>query len=120
MSSVDLPDCCPRAEIELEVTGQTATSVTVAVRGEIDMDNGEHMRHTLLTMLSSTPETLVVDMGGVLFLGSVGLRVLVECHTVSQEQGRHLVLDNVRSWEQRVIEMAGLGELFDMRTSEQA
>jgi anti-sigma B factor antagonist len=117
MGSVDLPDCCPRAEIGLELTGRTAVSITVAVRGEIDMDNGEHLRHSLLGLLQAAPRTLVVEMGGVTFLGSVGLRVLVECHTTAQDSGRHLVLDNVRPWEQRVIEMAGLVSLFDMRAT---
>jgi anti-sigma B factor antagonist len=120
MGPVDLPDCCPRAEIDIEVISQTAVSVTVAVRGEIDMDNGEHLLHTLLALLKAVPETLLVELSGVTFLGSVGLRVLVECHTTAQESGLNLALCSVRPWELRVIEMAGLAELFDIRTSEQA
>ena len=117
MDSVDLPGCCPRAELGIAVVGRSSDAVTVAVRGEIDMDNGEHLRHVLLGVLEAAPKVLCVDMSGVTFLGSVGLRVLVECHTTAQDRARQLVLEDVREWERRVIAMAGLDELFEFRGS---
>ena len=117
MDSGELPGCCPRAEIGIAVMERTSDAVTVAVRGEIDMDSGEHLRHVLCGLLATTPKVLCADLSGVTFLGSVGLRVLVECHTTAQDQSRQLVLENVRDWEQMVIDMAGLGDLFEIRTS---
>ena len=120
MSPASLPHCCPRAAIEIELTGESATTVTVAVRGEIDMDNGRHVEHTLAVALEAARRELVIDMSGVTFLGSVGMRVLVECRTAAESTGRHLVLAGVRPWDQRVLDMSGLLGFFDVRATEQA
>ncbi|WP_229073490.1 STAS domain-containing protein [Actinoplanes sp. DH11] len=120
MVLVDLPRCCPRSPIEIEAVACTGTVVTVAVRGEIDMDTGNHVEHTLLAALDAAPETLVVDLSGVTFLGSVGLRILVECQLMAEKSGRALVLGNVRPWVRQVLEMAGLREFFDVRATERA
>ena len=120
MSATDLPRCCPRANIEIEVTGESGTATTVAVRGEIDMDNGRHVEHTLATALEAAPGEFVLDLSGVTFLGSVGIRVLVECHHAAAASGRHLVLAGMRPWDQRVLAMAGLLGFFDIRAIDRA
>ena len=120
MSPASLPHCCPRAAIEIELTGESATTVTVAVRGEIDMDNGRHVEHTLAVALEAARRELVIDMSGVTFLGSVGIRVLVECHAAADATGKHLVLAGVGTWEQKVLDMAGLVGFLDIRATEQA
>ena len=58
-----------------------ADATVVRVRGEVDMVNAPSLREVLIDVLSAKPSThLIVDLGGVDFLDSTGISVLVGAH----------------------------------------
>ncbi|MFI9005681.1 STAS domain-containing protein [Actinosynnema sp. NPDC053489] len=59
----------------------------VAVTGEVDSTTAWPMRSGLLDELDRGPRRLVVDLSGVRFIGSTGLRVLVEAIDRAQARG---------------------------------
>ena len=75
MSSVDPsaqaePPNGQTVRVTVEKNGQAAV---LAVSGDIDMVTAPEFEKALLTALRDRPATLVVDLGGVDFLGSAGL-----------------------------------------------
>ena len=90
--------------------------------GEIDASNTT----TLGAALQILPEaaqasggddrTIEVDVSGVTFIDSSGLRTLVELAQRAQQAGRKVALTDTPSNVARLIEIAELGHLLDVRS----
>jgi anti-sigma B factor antagonist len=83
------------------------------VEGEIDA----HSAPALSTAVAKLPEAPVVimDLHGVGFMDSSGLRVLLETSRRAAEAGKKLVLRRPQDAVRRVIEVSGLNGHFDVR-----
>lgn len=111
MSSVDPsaqaePPNGQTVRVTVEKNGQTAV---LAVSGDIDMVTAPEFEKALLTALRDRPATLVVDLGGVDFLGSAGLTALV---AAQQEAGGRTSLRVVAasSATARPLQLTGLDQ----------
>jgi anti-anti-sigma factor len=86
----------------------------VAVRGELDAHTA-----TLLTdhlaVWSPTVSELALDLSGVSFIDSSGLRVLIETHQRAVECSYGLVLESPSHTVSRLLEIAGLDGHFVIR-----
>lgn len=58
-------------------------AVVVVVAGEVAYDTGPQIRDAVLGVLAERPPLVVVDLLGVLFLGSAGLAMLAEAAQVA-------------------------------------
>ena len=74
--------------------------------GEIDASSSS----TLASWLDPLPGTdrLALDLAGVAFLDSSGLRVLIDAHRRAEAAGRRLVIVNPSAVVQRLFEISGL------------
>ena len=60
---------------------QCGNATVVHVRGELDLTSAPDLREVLLRVLAAAPTThLVVDLGGVEFIDSTGIGVIVGAH----------------------------------------
>ena len=76
------------------------------VRGEIDA----HTAPTLAAALTELPTGVVtVDVGGVSFMDSSGLRVLIEAASRAREGSGDLVIVHSTPGIARLVEISGLG-----------
>ena len=114
MTLVTFPDCCPRADLIVEVVGHEPAAVTLAVHGEIDMDNADHLTHVLMAALAASRSRVTVHMAGVTFLGSSGIRALLTAQAQATAVDRRLVLREPQPVVHRVLELTGLLEVFDL------
>ncbi len=62
------------------------------------------------TVLTATPERVVVDLGEVSFLDSSGIRVLLVARQRLVDAGATLTVDPMSDPVQRVLEIAGVRE----------
>jgi len=88
--------------------------VTVAFEGELDLASVDEAKAAIRAARDRGGGAVVVDLRGLAFFGSVGLRSLVEVSQDTAGSGRRLTLvpnDNVR----RLLEIAGVSERFDIR-----
>jgi anti-sigma B factor antagonist len=78
----------------------------IELRGELDAHNAELLREAL----SPVPETgdFRVDVSGVTFIDSSGLRILLELHQSLARDGRRLVLLTPSRPVARLVQIAGL------------
>lgn len=89
-------------------------AVVLAVSGDLDPHTAPELERRLADCLADPATEVVVDLSEVPFVDSSGLRVLL---TALQALGdaRRLVLRDPQPAVRRVVDLAGLGEVFDVR-----
>jgi len=83
------------------------------VSGEVDAHSSESFA-TALAAAGEQSEAVIVDMGGVTFMDSSGLRVLVEAQQRAEAGGASLVLRTPSRQITRLLDLAGLTENFQI------
>ena len=101
-----------RFECEI-ASAQSGAECVVTVRGDIDLASAPEFETTLRTALESSPSSITIDLDGLTFIDSSGLRVLVSLSKEAQSRGATLGLRNVPRHARRVLDITGLSEWFD-------
>jgi anti-sigma B factor antagonist len=84
-------------------------TVLVRARGEMDLATSPRLAAELGEALSPPlPARLAVDLGGVTFISSTGLKVLVELHRLAEVCGTDMRLISMSRPVQRALELNGL------------
>src|SRR3954469_25190995 len=94
----------PRLDIAPDIDG------ALLLAGEID----SYTAPDLAARLALDPPVEVVDLTGVTFIDSSGLRVLVEAHQTRAANGSRLVLRAPSAAVQRLLEISGLAGHLDV------
>ena len=81
--------------------------------GEVDMSNPHQLEEALATALEATDARLVVDLAGLEFIDSTGLRSLVRFHQRDQTE-TEIVWRNARGQVAEVLEITGLGSVLEL------
>jgi anti-sigma B factor antagonist len=100
--------------LDVSVASHDASALTVAVSGDVDMDTADHLTHVLTHVVDQMYPVIALDIAGVTFLGSAGIKVLVDLHHQAGLRGSTLVLRNVQPTTRRVLEITGLLDFFDV------
>jgi anti-anti-sigma factor len=82
-------------------------AVTVSLQGELDLASARRMEERLSAIDEGGPSRVIVDLGGLAFLDSTGLRVLLLADARARERGYELVLRPGEESVQRVFEVTG-------------
>ncbi len=112
----DIPDSfrlSEPADFGIDVTDDDA-GTTVAVRGELDVLTAPFLWERLETALPAAGERLVLDLGGVRFIDSMGLGVIVRTQSRVRQGGGALVVRSLQDQARAVFEMTGLDRSLDV------
>lgn len=85
---------------------------TVALTGEMDLANAAEVERELVRAESTDAARIVVDLTGLTFLDSTGIRLLITAHARSNEDGRRLLLIRPPARVFRVLCIAGVDQLL--------
>ncbi|MEU5696115.1 STAS domain-containing protein [Actinosynnema sp. NPDC020468] len=91
--------------------------VVLHVSGELDTTSAEELARPLRTEVVEGVRLVVVDLGGVRFLGSAGLEALVVGSHRARDVGVRLVLAASTRAVRRPIEATGLDSVFTLAES---
>src|ERR671921_748747 len=75
----------------------------ITVAGEIDSLNAAQLHAAVLGVLRERPRHIEVDLRGVTFLDSAGIRTLLLCHTAAQHMNCRLTLTDAHPMAYRVL-----------------
>lgn len=93
-----------RLELSVDTDG------ALVLEGEID----SYTAPSLAARLGADPQLDVVDLAGVTFIDSSGLRVLVQIHDDRSAAGDTLTLRSPSTSVQRLLEISGLSAHLDV------
>jgi anti-sigma B factor antagonist len=100
------------AHLSLE-TSLAGRATVVALRGELDLAGATALEQELARLDEDAPEAVVLDLRGVEFMDSSGLRVIATNALSAQERGRRFALVPGAAQVMRVFDITRMRERFD-------
>lgn len=104
-------------ELEEPLTVEVASTgdeVVLVLAGELDPHTAPILRSCIDDALTDATTSLVLDVAGLQFIDSSGLRVIISAHKVMDDRGGHLVLRAPTPNTRRLLEITGLAEHVDL------
>lgn len=99
----------------MEVTVKSLNQVDlITVDGRVDGSTAPELGEVLNTRIERGTHNLVVDLGGVDYMSSAGLRELVAALKRVRSAGGDLRLSNPSERVSKVLELAGLNSIFQV------
>lgn len=86
---------------------------TLQVRGEVDISSADTLEQRIGQLRNGDVSELVIDLAGVPFMDSSGLRILLKAHSELQEAGGRLVIARPSTAVARLLEVSGLDTHFE-------
>ena len=97
--------------VKIEIAPE-ADTVTALLTGEIDHHGAGRLRDSIDETLRRTrPRLLVMDFGGVEFMDSSGIGIVLGRYRLMQDMGGKLALQNLPPHIRRVMRVAGISSL---------
>lgn len=91
---------------------QSASWTILSVRGEIDMATCPQLRQEIVNQIATGNTQIVVDLGGVEFIDSTGLGVLIGGLKRARSQGGDLRVSRVGERLEKMFDLTGLGDVL--------
>ena len=88
--------------------------VELHLAGELDLANADALRERVMWLAGLARGDVTLDLGALEFMGSVGVRCLVQLQEAMDAEQRRLVLRNVPPPVSRVIEVTEAEELLNI------
>lgn len=99
----------------LDVTSKANADGTVLVKmaGDLDLASADVLQQALLTIEKDKPPTLYLDLSGLGFMDSTGLRLILQASERAKKALSRLVLVAGRESVQRVFRVTGMQERLE-------
>ena len=98
----------------IEVEDEGGDTVFV-LRGELDPHTAPSLRTEIDRVFESGRANLVLDLSGLSFIDSSGLRVIISAHKDAAERDGYLVLRSPSQTTRRLLDITGLLEHIETR-----
>jgi stage II sporulation protein AA (anti-sigma F factor antagonist) len=85
---------------------------TICLFGELDLASADVVEQELERVEAGDARSIVVDLSGLTFMDSTGLRLLLSAHARSRGQADRLALRRGPASVQRVVELSGVDDLL--------
>lgn len=90
------------------------SGVRVRLSGELDIATAGRAEEELRRAEAGEPAVLAIDLGGLTFMDSTGLRLIVAAHTRARDAARRFVVVRGPDPVHRVLELTGLDGRLDV------
>ncbi|MEX0873644.1 MAG: anti-sigma factor antagonist [Actinomycetota bacterium] len=95
-----------------------ASATTISLSGELDVAAAPDAVNRLKQLVPPTGGSLVIDLAGINFMDSSGLRVLLDQRQAAAEGGVNLFLARLSLPVRRLLDVAGLSHWFEYAEGE--
>jgi anti-sigma B factor antagonist len=101
------------APVRLQISSERRDSASVmTLSGELDIASAPSLEHAMQDVMHSAPGRVVIDLAGVTFMDSTGLRALLMARERATGNGQELRLRPGPRQVQRVFELSGTLDTF--------
>jgi anti-sigma B factor antagonist len=89
--------------------------VVVSLYGELDLVAAPELRRRILALFSLPLDSVTLDMKGLTFIDSLGLQVLAVTKQAAVVHHIDLILEGPSLSTRRLLDLTGMGQIFDRR-----
>ena len=100
-------------------TDNTQNVSLMKVRGRVDSDTAPELDNALSNLLNDNKNKIVLNLQGVDFLSSAGLRAMVKALKGAQKSGGDVRLASVSEPIEVILRTVGMMQMFKMHPSDQ-
>ncbi|WP_290856620.1 STAS domain-containing protein [Hamadaea sp.] len=90
-------------------------ATAVIVRGDVDLTTVAQLTEELQSATQGEQD-VVIDLAGVTFIDSTGVRALVEAYRSARQAGLQLSVRGARHWVARVLEVTGVATMLSAQS----
>lgn len=108
----------PRRAEHRELRVALGRDGTIVVVGDLDAASSAALDHAFEQVERDAPASIVLDLGGVEFMDSSGLRSIVAASLRARRRDQRVTLRNVGPELTRLLEITGLHGQFDLPASD--
>ncbi|MGD9701343.1 MAG: STAS domain-containing protein [Acidimicrobiia bacterium] len=98
-------------EARLEFRGDEGTPALLVLTGELDVSAADVLTSSL-EQVDRTARGLILDMAGVSFIDSSGLRTLIQARQMFRDEPDSVTIRNPQPTTTRLLELTGLTDYF--------
>ena len=98
----------------IDVRESGEDGVVLTLRGELDPHTAPRLRERIDEAFASDRVQMALDLAGVTFIDSSGLRVILSGHKEANERGGKLVLQSPSPTARRLLDITGLLDHIDV------
>ena len=106
--------------MELVVTEAQGAPLRLTLQGRLDAAGAEKVETSFASAVSGAGRDVVVDLSGVSFVGSLGIRLLISGARTAARLGRRLVVFGVQGPVNEVFTTVSLDDIIPMLPDEAA
>jgi anti-sigma B factor antagonist len=107
-----MDDSNPSAALPFTVVAERDGGTScLRLMGEFDLACSEQFHQHLRDLLRSRPEAVIVDLSGLDFIDSSGLRMVVEAESLCRESGLEYGVIAGTGQARRVFDLTGMNEI---------
>jgi anti-sigma B factor antagonist len=101
--------------LHLRITSEPGNNggLLLHVQGEVDLSTVDLLNEAMADAFDQGAEPLVLDLRGVEFIDSTGLRVMLRARSRAVEQGGSLLLMSPSNAVIRLLELSGVEDVFE-------
>jgi len=99
--------------LRIDVSERDGATI-VAFHGELDLEEAPLAREALADAVRRGHDAVTVDLRDVTFLGSTGVRILLDAQAAAQDAGARMRVVQGDGPARRLIELLGLAERLDV------
>jgi anti-anti-sigma factor len=104
-----------KIDMELNLIQSDDAYSHIALIGKLDVGGVGEIENKFLSNTAGKKKSAVVDISGVNFLGSMGLRIILDAAKTLARDGKKLILLNPQPLVNEVLEASGIGELVSIQ-----
>jgi anti-sigma B factor antagonist len=91
-----------------------SSTIELVIHGELDLASVPELQGELDSLAALEPEEVILDLRGVTFLDSSGVRLLLSARQAAAAQGYRLMLRNIPAQTMRILDMTGATRYFEI------
>jgi anti-sigma B factor antagonist len=95
-------------------TREEGDQVRIAVEGELDLSSALTFDEEVRRAEERCPRTLVIDLSGLKFLDSTGLRLIMSAQARAKKRGHRLTIVEGGQAVQRIFRLAGVNRRLEI------
>lgn len=106
--------------MEIDFEQLDAHTRQISLAGRLDLKGTDEISQRFTALTATDDSAVLVDMSGVEFIASIGMRLLLSCAKAKDQRGGRMVLTAPQPLVREALEMAGIDTLIPIHTDREA